>query len=147
MKFDAPMAGAQSFDSENPDDMKGEGGKAAEKALKNKYTMTVDPTGKVLNVKVDNDKDSTAAEAGMMSNTISQMGEGFSAPEIGEASVFKFLPDHEVSKGESWTDTTNNAKKVYTLSDITDNDLVVTYTGDGTTQRKQQAQGMEIVIN
>ncbi|MFL5741359.1 MAG: DUF6263 family protein [Flavisolibacter sp.] len=148
MKFDAPMAGSQSFDSENSEDMKGEGGKAAEKALKNKFTMTLDPTGKVLTVKEDKENaDSTAGEGGMMSNTISQMGEGFSAPKPGDPSPFKFLPDHDVSKGESWTDTSNNAKKVYILSDITDNDLVVTFTGDGTSQRKQQAQGMEIVIN
>src|SRR5829696_1148173 len=46
-----PVMGSQSFDSEKESDIKQDMGKAMEKALKNKYTMTVDATGKVVSVK------------------------------------------------------------------------------------------------
>src|SRR3712207_393258 len=55
MSIEAPMAGAQSFDSDNEADMKGEGGKQMEKALKNKYTMSVDALGNVTAIKADDD--------------------------------------------------------------------------------------------
>ena len=55
MSFESPMAGSQSFDSDKEADMKGDGGKAMEKALKNKYSMTVDAGGKITAVKSDDD--------------------------------------------------------------------------------------------
>jgi hypothetical protein len=149
MNFEAPMAGSQSFDSDNEADMKGDAGKNMEKAMKNKYTITVDGSGNITNVKADDDNPNKEQEASgdMMANTLSQMVDGLGLPKAGNASEFKILPDHEVSKGESWTDTANNAKTVYTLADVSDTDLTVTYTGEGTTERKQEANGMEIKMS
>ena len=47
------MGQKQSFDSEKEDDRNGELGKILEKSIKNKYTLTLDPSGKIINVKLD----------------------------------------------------------------------------------------------
>ena len=69
--FDA-MGQTQSFDSEKPEDMKSDLGKNLEKSIKNKYSMSVDETGTILNVKYDdenpNAEDSEKAESDIMRN-------------------------------------------------------------------------------
>lgn len=151
MNFEIPMAGNQSFDSDKESDMKGEGGKMAEKALKNKYTLTVDPLGKITAVKADEDNpnksDKGVNQGDPMSGAMAQMAEGMELPKAGDFSEFKILPDAGVSKGQSWSDSTNGVKSVYTLSDITASDIIIDYTEDGSTNRKQEANGMEITIN
>jgi hypothetical protein len=149
MNFDSPM-GKDAFDSENEQDMKSEGGKQIEKSLKDKYTMTLDPTGKITDVKKDDDNPNTAekdAGANMIANALSQVAEGMKLPETGDKTDFKILPEREISKGESWTDSSENRKTVYTLADLTENDIIITFTEDATVNRKQEAGGMEIKVN
>jgi hypothetical protein len=150
MNFDIPMQGSQSFDTEKESDMKGEGGKMAEKAMKNKYTMTVDATGKITAVKADDDnpnKGETASATDPMAGALAQIADGMGLPKAGDESEFKILPDNEVSKGQSWADSTKDTKTVYTLTDVTATDIIIDYTEDGKTERKQEAQGMEISIS
>ena len=151
MNFDIPMQGSQSFDTEKESDMKGDGGKMAEKAMKNKYTMTVDATGKITAVKADDDNpnkgESTGSAADPMSGALSQIADGMDLPKAGDISDFKILPDTEVSKGQSWTDSTKDSKTIYTLSDVTATDIIIDYTEDAKTERKQETQGMEISIS
>ena len=106
MNMEAPMAGSQSFDSENEKDMKGEAVKAMETALKNKYSMTIDPTGKITAVKADDDNPNKAEknESGdMMAGAMSGMVEGMSLPKAGDVSEFRILPEAGATKGGSWT--------------------------------------------
>jgi hypothetical protein len=151
MNLDIPMQGKQTFDSEKQEDMKSETGKVAEKALKNKYTMTVDPLGKITAVKADDDNpnkaEANANQADPMSGALSQIAAGMDLPKSGDVSEFKVLPDYEVSKGQSWTDSTKNSKTVYTLTDINGTDIIIDYTEDATTQRTQEAAGMEISMS
>jgi hypothetical protein len=150
MNMESPMAGAQTFDSDNEKDMKGEGGKAAEKALKNKYQMTVDANGKIVAVKADDNnpnKTASKADGDMMANTMNQMGVNLDLPKVGDASEFKILPEKEVGKGDSWSDNSGTIKRNYTISDITDTEVLVNFTTEGTTETKQEAGGMEIVMN
>jgi hypothetical protein len=148
MNFETPMAGSQTFDSENEADMKGEGGKMAEKALKNKYTITVDPTGKVTAVVADDDNpNKPGADGADAANPLEGMLDGIGLPKVGDATEFRILPEREVSKGESWTDTTGGIKKTYTLVDVSDTDLIISFNGEGKTERKQEANGMEISIS
>ena len=104
------MQRQQSFDSEKESDRKGELGKLLEKSLKNKYTMTVDAYGKVTAVKADdnNPNSKTDAEQEAMIALITDMV-GFKTvlPKEGDASLFKFLPAKEITKGESWVDSSN----------------------------------------
>lgn len=149
MNIEAPMAGAQTFDSENEADMKGEGGKAMEKALKNKYTMSVDAVGKITAIKADDDnpnKNATGTQAAdMLSGSMGQQASTV-LPKIGDASEFKVLPNREVGKGETWTDTTKGVKATYTIADITPTDVIINFTEEGKTERKQEANGMELKI-
>ena len=151
MNTEAPMVGAQSFDSENEKDMKGEGGKAMEKALKNKYTMTLDVGGKITMVKADdnnpNKADSKNAGEDMMSGVMSQIADGMELPKMGDASEFSILPRSDMNKGETWTDTTGGNKTVYTLADITAGEIVINYTENASTERTQEANGMELKIS
>lgn len=150
MHFEAPMAGSQSFDSENEKDLKSDAGKNMEKAIKNKYTMTVDAAGKITAVKADDDNPNNATavkEDDMMANIMSQLSMGIELPKVGDTSEFLILPRAEMTKGETWTDSSNNSKTVYTLSEITDTDIVVTYTQEASTQRTQEAMGQEITMN
>jgi len=141
------MMGNQAFDSEKPSDMSSENGKIVAKSLKNKYTMTLDPSGKVTAIKKDDDNPNTTESgpaADLMSNALSQMAEGLKVPETGEKTDFAILPSYAVGKGESWTDSVPNRKTVYTIADINDNDIVISYTQDENIQTKQTVMGMEI---
>lgn len=148
VNYDIPMRGIDSFDSENESDMKGEGGKAMEKALKNKYKMVVDQWGKVVSVQADDNNPNTDAPKGdMMADMITQMSDGMTLPKPGDASEFSILPAREISKGGTWTDTTGGKNFNYTLSDVTDSDLIINFTGTSTTRKTQEANGMEMVIS
>ncbi len=150
MNFEAPMQGAQTFDSDNEKDMKGDGGKTMEKALKNKYSMTVDAGGKITAVKADDNnpnKTPTKADADMMSNALAQFAAGFDLPKTGDTSEFMILPAKELAKGESWTNALGNAKTVYTLADVTDADIIIDYTEEASTSRTQEAMGQEIKMS
>ncbi|MBD0332221.1 MAG: hypothetical protein ICV66_06160 [Chitinophagaceae bacterium] len=144
------MGQSHSFDSEKESDMKGEMGKEIEKNLKKKYTMTVDQIGKVTSVKLDDDNPNKSGEkdnADMMDAMMSQFAAGLKPPSIGDVIDLKILPDREVGKGDTWTDTANNGKKIFTVADITSTDVVLNFTEDIKVDRKQEAQGMEITIS
>jgi hypothetical protein len=151
LQFNVESAmGAQTFDSENPKDMNSPNGKTIAKSIKNKYTMTIDAAGQVTAVKKDDDNPNTKDDApgvDMMSNLLAQMSEGLKVPVPGDKTEFDILPAYEVGKGDSWTDSTTNRKTVYTVSDITDNDILLTFTQDETIATKQTAMGMEINIS
>jgi hypothetical protein len=140
--------GQQSFDSDKEADMKSGPGKNLEKTLKSKYTVTLDQTGKVVSVKKDDDNPgSTDANQGdMMTGMMSQFSGAFIAPKAGDRSEFMVLPGREISKGESWTDSTDGGMANYTISDINDNEIIIDYKVNGTNTRKQEAMGMEINI-
>lgn len=150
LNMDIPLVGNQSFDSDNEADMKGDGGKAMEKALKNKYAIQVDASGKIAAIKVDDDnpnKSGVEEKENMMSGAMSQIGAGVTLPKVGESSEFKIFPAKEISKGETWFDSTETGKIVYTLSEISNHELIVSYTEEGKTNRKQEANGMEITMS
>jgi len=149
MNLEAPMQGAQTFDSDNEKDIKGDGGKAMEKALKNKYSMTVDASGKITAVKANDDNPNKKPEkedADMMGNVMAQFAAGFELPKTGDTSEFMILPAKELAKGEGWTDSSKNVKTVYTLADVTDADIIVNYIEEASTSRTQEAMGQEITM-
>jgi hypothetical protein len=142
------MMGNESFDSENEADMKGPSGKALEKTIKNKYTMTLDPAGKVLDVKKDEDsiKSEPAPEA-IVINMISKMAEGLEAPMPGDKSDFSILPSKEIGVGESWIDSVENRKTVYTIDSITNDLVVISFTESQKIEQKQEMMGQEVSIS
>jgi hypothetical protein len=149
VNFESAM-GTQSFDSENEADLNSEAGKTAEKSLKNKYTMVIDPTGRVVSVKLDDDNpntDSSRAPTDMMSNLLAQTVEGMKVPAPGDKTDFSILPDRQVSVGDTWTDSSDNKKTVYTVVDVNENDIAVIFNQTENVHVTQQSMGMDIVLN
>jgi len=146
---ESPM-GDQKFDSENAKDLQGSAGKSFEKTLKEKYTMTLDPVGTVVTVKSDEAQPADQGKSNgddMTSVFISQLGAGMHTPEAGEKSIFSILPPRELSKGEGWTDTSNNMKQAFVVSDITENDIVIAYNSEADVKKTQKIMGMDILVN
>ena len=147
------MGQSQKFDSENEADMKGEGGKMAEKALKNKFSMKVDASGKILEVTPDdnNPNKADAAVSGSMGGPMDGMMEGFDLPKTGSRIDLSVLPAGDVSKGSSWTDTTSGngdekRKAAYTITGVTDNEVLIDYTEEVAATTTREQMGMEVNI-
>jgi hypothetical protein len=148
MTMESPM-GAQSFDSDNPKDVQSDAGKEVAKTLNTKYSMDVDPTGKITAVKLDSNTAKAASskdESNMLANALSGIVEGLNVPKVGDRSDFKILPDKDISKGTSWTDSLQNGLATFTVSNINDTAIFVTYKGTGSMERKQEMMGQEITI-
>src|SRR6476619_7075305 len=87
------MGQKQSFDSDKEEDRNSEMGKNFEKGMKNTFTMTLDPYGKVVAVKAADDNPNKAADSsnggdGMMSGMMDGIMEGFDLPKAGDATEF-----------------------------------------------------------
>lgn len=139
---------AQSFDSEKEGDMKGEIGKLLEKAIKNKYTFTMDGSGKVTSVKLDDDNpkgnEESDAIVGMMAM---QTGLNLVTPKAGDPTEFKILPATPVKQGDTWTDTTSSAlgkvKTVYTVKSITDGEINLDFSEEEKVDGTQEMMGQQ----
>lgn len=147
------MGNTQSFDSEKEGDRNGQLGKMLEKSLKNKYKMNVDAYGNITAVTKDDDNPNAPkdAEAEALQGIVSsQLGLNFGVPKTGDASFFKILPGKELTKGDSWTDSASAAGQkrttVYTVSDITENEVVLNYTEQIDINATQQIMGQEANI-
>jgi hypothetical protein len=143
---------SQSFDSEKDADRNGEIGKMLEKSIKNKYTMTVDPTGKITSVKVDDDNpnDKSKDMADMADLLSAQLGLNMGVPTVGDASSFKILPDNQVGVGDTWTDSSSSEgqtkKTTYTVKSITDGEVLLDFTELLNVNTTQQIMGTEATI-
>lgn len=142
------MGQEKSIDSDNPEDLKGMLGEPIKDLLNAKNEFTVDAAGKIVAVKGGDKKKS--ADNGMAGMFLQQMNLGSALPAVGAASFFKVLPDYEVGKGDSWTDTISasgtSVKTVYTLKDITDNEIQIDYVSDGKVDTRQEMMGMNIDV-
>lgn len=141
------MGKTQTFDSEKQGDMDGEMGNILGKSIKNKYTLTLDPAGKVTAVKLDDDNPNDE-EAAMMAEIISsQLGLPISIPKIGSSTAFYTLPARQLKKGDNWTDSSNmdgkKSRTAYTVNNVTDADIVLDYTEDTDIDSKMNIMGTE----
>jgi len=151
--FDAEgMQGKQTFDSEKEGDRSGEIGKLVEKALKNKYTMTLDATGKVTAVKLDDDNPKGNSEADAVVGLISmQTGANLATPKAGDVTEFKILPAKTLKQSDTWTDTSSaegtKEKTIYTVKSVSDNEITLDYTKETSISTKQMMMGTEASVN
>jgi len=150
MKLSFSLMGKDyTVDSDNKQDMEGQFGDPIKQIMKQKYEFTVDANGKITDVKSDNKKADEGA--GMLGMMMPGMNGAAAVPKAGNPSVFKFLPDgREVGKGDSWTDSIstadNQSKTIYTVKDITDNEIVLDFTEDGKVKTKQETMGMSFDV-
>jgi hypothetical protein len=85
----------------------------------------------------------------MMGMMMPGMDAAAALPIAGNPSVFKFLPDgREVAQGDTWTDSINTAdnqtRTTYVAKGITDSEILLDFTQDGTIKTSQSAMGMSI---
>ena len=149
VKFNVSAMGQDmSADSDNPKDLDGRLGGPIKEIMKQKQEFTIDATGKVTTVKNANKE---KGDAGMMGMMMPGMNAGAMMAVAGQPSLFKILPDREVSKGDTWTDSVNTegnkSKTVYTVKDVTAQEILLDYTGDGTTKTTQSAMGMSADVS
>jgi hypothetical protein len=142
------MGQEKSFDSDKPEDLKGDLGEPLKKILDTKAEFTVDPTGKIIAVKEGTARKKDDNSQNMMSMVLSQMNMSTATPKAGMASLFKLLPGYEVGKGDKWTDTTvvdgKNFRTDYTLKEITESDVILDYVSSGEFATKQEMMGMTL---
>jgi cellobiose-specific phosphotransferase system component IIB len=146
------MGQTQSFDSEKEEDMKGEVGKIMEKSLKNKYSMVVDRTGKIVSVKADDDNTQVNKQDDGLSDMMSsQLGVNLMLPKAGTNSLFKILPDKAISLGDAWIDTSSangvTSKCMYRVNNITNDEVVLDVTEDRKIVTTQTMMGIDATVN
>ena len=146
------MGQKRNFDSDNPKDMNGQFGKPIKEALDKSYSMVIDPSGKVMMAIPEKFDASPDDERLMMiANMLKDVLGSVQPPKKGEASLFKVLPENEIKKGDSWTETNifegGKSSTVYTLSSISDSTLVIDFTGNSNTVTKSEFMGMETTTN
>ncbi|HEX6332697.1 MAG TPA: DUF6263 family protein [Flavisolibacter sp.] len=151
MKFnmESQMGQNISFDSDKADDLKSEFGQGLSKGLKNKYTVTVDGTGKITEIK-EGEGNVALAEDDMATMILSQMNVNGGAPKVGDMLLFSVLPAATVKKGETWTDSSTKegikSMATYTVSNITDSEITVDFTATSTMETTQNMMGADAII-
>lgn len=146
------MGEIDSFDSEKESDMNDQLGKVIGKSIKNKYTLTLNPSGKITAVRLDDDnpgeKDDPLGE--MIRFTIFQVGLPLSIPKTGTASVFHILPMRQLKQGDTWTDSSSiegfQQKSFYTVTGITDTEIMLDFSEDLNTGSKMMLLGTEAIL-
>ena len=153
LQFDFDVMGqSQKFDSDKPEDMKSEIGKSLEKSIKNKYSMSVDPSGKIVSVKADDDNPNKEDDGqDMMANVMSQFTEGLQVPKSGDIISLKVVAAADLAKGKTWSDSLSGEETgtvKYTVTDVSGSEVIIDYVSEGTTKRKQDVGGgMEMDVN
>jgi Family of unknown function (DUF6263) len=142
------MGQTQTFDSDKKEDLDGQMGGPVKEILNKSYEMTIDQSGKVLNVKEDTmHTKKQGDEADMVGNILSKLGSALDAPVAGEASFFKILPAKELKKGDAWLDSTDapGGKEYihYKLADVTPSEILLDYTSNSNSDIKSDMMGME----
>ena len=142
------MGQEKSIDSDNPEDLKGMLGEPIKELLNTKNEFTIDGGGKIVSVKGADKK--KKSDNGMMGMFMQQMNLGAGIPLEGKPSFFKVLPDYEVGKGDTWSDTMavegNVMNTSYKVKDITESEIIVDYISDGRIDTKQDMMGMSVAV-
>jgi len=142
------MGQKRSFNSNNQKDMDGQFGKPMKELLGRSFDMIIDPSGQVLMVQPEK-TENTKMEGPMMliGNMLKDLLDIVQPPHKADASFFKVLPQNETGKGDSWTESYENANgkfnTIYTLADITDSTIIINYTGNSITTSKAEMMGNE----
>jgi hypothetical protein len=147
------MGQSQSFDSEKEADRKGEMGRMMEKGLKDKYTMTIDNTGKIIAVTEDNDSKGKKDKdmEGMADMIGTQLGINISLPKPGTASMFRILPNKAIGLGDAWVDNDTmkgiTKKSMYRVNNITSDEIILDVTEETKIAMVQQMMGQNANVN
>ncbi|WP_121355919.1 DUF6263 family protein [Flavisolibacter nicotianae] len=140
------------LDSDNPKDLSSPFSQPVKEIMSQKPEFTIDASGKILSVKKNDTKTKAEGDgAGMMGMMLPGMDFASAVPQPGAPSFFQVLPNREVGIGDTWTDSlqaegTKNVT-VYKVKDISDKEIVLDFSGAGTTVTAREAMGMNVNVN
>jgi hypothetical protein len=139
------MGQSQKFDSEKEEDLNGELGKMLGKSIKNKYTVTLDATGNVTAVKLDDDNPNDNDEVASLVSA--QLGLNLTPPKTGSKTSLTILPQHELKQGETWTDSVSadgeTRKTKYSVSNISGDDIMIDFTEESNVEASKEVMGQK----
>ena len=141
------MGQEMKFDSDKPEDMESETGKALKDQLNVSKELEVNDKAEVIaGIK----KDTAAAGGDQLMDMMNNVIGGGSDESNGAAMAFDVIPKGKKA-GDSWSDSsvTDEMKiyRSYTIKEVNGNDATVTLTGKQVTKKKVEQQGMEINVN
>lgn len=142
---------SESYDSEKESDRKSEMGRALKRGIKDKYTLTLDPSGKITAVKLEDDynpENDPLHE--MLEVMIVQTGLPLSIPKAGTASIFHVLPARTLKQRDTWTDSSSikdfRQKSVYTVTGVTASEVMLDFTEDQNLVNRIYSMGIESTL-
>jgi hypothetical protein len=149
IEFNADGMGQKiSFDSGKPEDLSSDIGKSFQTALNSKYTVLVNNKGTVTDVQADTSK--KGKDDPMLGILMAQLNISTDPPKIGDATVFKILPDRVIKAGDTWTDssTGESGKRIthYTLRTVSDKELILDFNEQSDLKTSQEVMGMKANI-
>lgn len=145
------MGQSHSFDSDKKEDLDGEQGAPVKKILNSGYEMSIDGSGKVLDVKATGDTSKVEGGMDLDDAILPGIGSSTGLPKVGGASFFSVLPAKPVGKGDSWNDSTavdgGMQYSKYTITDITATEILIDEVSNSKTSVANEMMGMETVTN
>lgn len=152
IKMDFTIGSQQvKLDSDKPDEMNPMLAQPIKDIMSQKPEFTIDANGKIVAVKKDETKKEESGATGMMGMMLPGMDFAAAVPKAGNPSFFQVLPAREISVGDTWTDSLsyegNKNVIVYKVKDINDKEIVLDFTGNGTTVTAKEAMGMKVNVN
>lgn len=146
-KFDG-MGNKRTFDSNDEKDMKGQMGKPIKEIKDKTYDMVINPTGKVLMAFpekiITSESDSRLA---LITNMMKEVLDIVQPPAKDNGSFFSVLPDKELTIGDTWTESiqqaAGKASTTYTIAAISDTTIIIEFTGTAITVTKAEMMGNE----
>lgn len=152
IKMDFTIGSQQiKIDSDKPDEMNPMLAQPIKDIMSQKPEFTIDANGKIIAVKKDETKKEESQATGMMGMMLPGMDFAGAVPKAGNPSFFQVLPAREVSVGDTWTDSLseegNKNVIVYKVKDINEKEIVLDFTGNGTTVTAKEAMGMKVNVN
>lgn len=152
VKMDFTMGSQQmKVDSDKPDEMSGLLAQPVKDIMSHKPEFTIDATGKITAVKGTGTKEGDGKENAMMGMMLPGMDMSAALPQAGNPSLFQVLPNREVGVGDTWTDSVaaegSTNKNVYKITGITDKEITLDFTGEGTTKTAKEAMGMKVDVD
>ncbi len=142
------MGQKRSFDSKEEKDLNGPFGKPVKDILEKKYDIIIDTTGKTLMAVPEKIQlAETDSRMAVVTSLLKDVLDLVQPPQKGKASFFKVLPDKEVSKGDTWTESeeTGGEKSTaaYVVSDINDSTILIDFAENSITVTKAEMMGSE----
>lgn len=141
------MGQTMAFDSDKPEDLQSETGKALQDQLNVAREVTISEKARVISAPSPEKK---APSGNQLMDMVNSATGADTDESNGASAAFELLPAGK-KVGDSWSDSTITEElktyRNYTLKSITGNEATLALDGKQVTHKKVEQQGMEITVN